>query len=394
MSTKSTKSKTPIIEIEKGDSGTFQRFYSLGDVRNWLDKEQASWDWLLQLTEKPNTIDRELRKVKQSYKRGLSAIDSAVRSTEAQEADPPDYEKLRSSLDAYFDSLIPATEPRAKFVFEAAEADPNVAFRALKWFMKEPINPSKHEDMQGAVQAILFEMGIKNRAPGEKRALKNLRDTWDQRLNEQTMRFQTSVDQAEREVENAGQVSGTQQAEFNEMMRNASAELARLEETYDKRLALAKPVKYWRKKGFWHYVASGAAFAVAAAGATIFFSWFIAFLGFVDGEFEKPTTLSKTPFQHFILLTLALGLFAWGLRIVIRFLLSQLHQASDARQRATMVLTYLALLREGSGLDEGDKKLIFSTLFRPNQTGLLREETSPITGLDLVQRVFGGGRPS
>jgi hypothetical protein len=54
----------------------------------------------------------------------------------------------------------------------------------------------------------------------------------------------------------------------------------------------------------------------------------------------------------------------WVVRILVRLLLSNIHLLTDARERVTMVQTYLALLRRGKIKDD-ERMFILQTLFRP-----------------------------
>ncbi|MCP4539940.1 MAG: hypothetical protein GY832_22600 [Chloroflexi bacterium] len=67
----------------------------------------------------------------------------------------------------------------------------------------------------------------------------------------------------------------------------------------------------------------------------------------------------------------------WAIRVLVRLLMSNIHLHDDAAERRTMLLTYLALLREGE-LPEGDvRQLILQALFRPSSTGIVKDDAAP-----------------
>ena len=86
----------------------------------------------------------------------------------------------------------------------------------------------------------------------------------------------------------------------------------------------------------------------------------------------------------FILATLG----TWLLRVLVRVYLSHLHLGTDANERVTMIQTYLALLREGSGPAENERQLILQTLFRPSSTGLIKDDGIPSSAFDLLSKTI------
>ena len=86
------------------------------------------------------------------------------------------------------------------------------------------------------------------------------------------------------------------------------------------------------------------------------------------------------------------GLFAalgiWLVRIITRLFLSNLHQASDAEERVTMVETFLSLMSEGQISREEDRHLVLQALFRSTATGLVKDEGSPPTVIDISNKLI------
>lgn len=73
----------------------------------------------------------------------------------------------------------------------------------------------------------------------------------------------------------------------------------------------------------------------------------------------------------------------WIIRITVKIALSNLHLSEDANERVVMIQTYLSFVQEGHGLDEKDKRLILSSLFRPSNIGIIKDESS-VTVADIV----------
>lgn len=64
-------------------------------------------------------------------------------------------------------------------------------------------------------------------------------------------------------------------------------------------------------------------------------------------------------------------------------MLSNYHLSVDAKERVIMIRTYLALLKEGSGYEAEDKKVMLDNIFRPTNFGIIKDETS-VTIADVI----------
>jgi hypothetical protein len=70
----------------------------------------------------------------------------------------------------------------------------------------------------------------------------------------------------------------------------------------------------------------------------------------------------------------------WIGRVLLRIFLSNQHLATDAYERMTMVMTFLALVRSKSIKDE-ERQLILAPLFRSAADGIVKDDTSPDTAI-------------
>ena len=80
---------------------------------------------------------------------------------------------------------------------------------------------------------------------------------------------------------------------------------------------------------------------------------------------------------------LVLSLLIWIARIILKIIFSNLHLKEEAYEKETMIVTYLALIKEGGGLSEADRGLILESIFRPSTNGLIKDESN-ITLLDIM----------
>jgi hypothetical protein len=68
--------------------------------------------------------------------------------------------------------------------------------------------------------------------------------------------------------------------------------------------------------------------------------------------------------------------------------LSSVHQHSDARQRKTMVETYIALEAEGKLTDE-QRTMITEAMFRPVTTGVVKKDETPSHPFGFISKIIG-----
>lgn len=156
--------------------------------------------------------------------------------------------------------------------------------------------------------------------------------------------------------------------------------------------------QYWQDKSYWHKIK-----------ALVFFIFFVGIVSFVGYEgslqlvqkdlnttkpilIDNNTTetkasnnvlISNSDIFKYIRFLFLLSLVIWISRILLKITFSNLHLAEEAHEKETMILIYLALIKEGGGLEENDRKLILEAIFRPSTNGLIKDETN-VTLLDLV----------
>ncbi|MDB6076121.1 MAG: hypothetical protein JWO89_3761, partial [Verrucomicrobiaceae bacterium] len=80
------------------------------------------------------------------------------------------------------------------------------------------------------------------------------------------------------------------------------------------------------------------------------------------------------------MLILSSALAIWGIRIVARIFMSNLHLRTECNERVTMILTYLALYKDNAAQD-ADRTLILQSIFRPCTTGIVTDDAAPPIGI-------------
>ena len=97
---------------------------------------------------------------------------------------------------------------------------------------------------------------------------------------------------------------------------------------------------------------------------------------------------SSNSLLHYLPYLLIFSLLIWISRIFLKIMFSNLHLQEEALEKETQILTYLALIKEGAGLEENDRKLILEAIFRPSTNGLIKDESN-VTLLDIAN-IFKG----
>lgn len=152
-----------------------------------------------------------------------------------------------------------------------------------------------------------------------------------------------------------------------EHLKKHTDDLEELKKTYDQYMALKAPVEYWKNKRQKHKenfnLFKWWSIGIGIVGA-------ILFAVFVP-HFFSDDKISYWKVAIFVFLG---TLFFWVMRVIVKLMLSNIHLEGDAHEREVMCQTYLALLRDKTGLEENDKKLILTTLFRPSSSGIMGED--------------------
>lgn len=154
-----------------------------------------------------------------------------------------------------------------------------------------------------------------------------------------------------------------------------------LHRTYDEKLALAAPSKYWAGKQRVHKklaVGFGAALGVVSIGGLLG-------LAYLASEVFGSTQVNVVPkWSQAITITAAVVLLVWTLKTLIRLTLSHTHLEIDANERRIMILSYLAMLKKSDSTDE-QRTALFTAIFRPTGNGLIADEAVPVPLLDLLK---------
>lgn len=375
------------ISVPKETAGKSLRFESAKDLRAWLDQELAAYQWLSKVSVRfgPQLWSHITTQ--------FSGLRNQLDSLEQNVSRNQPFDGNAKSIQSWFTStyktknLVLTSAPEFKAVVDLAEVSPVKAASFLAHLIRFPHlyknGLESPEMLEGAFEYFQYSKALsKKDLSAERQALRDLQSEWDQALATYHAQSDSVKSTFNATSSNFDQFYERSKQSFDAFLKSNSDELNELKRTYDQYMALSAPVDYWNKKRKHHADRSGSlkkwslwvgSLGGIGLGALIY-------LLFTD---------EKIYYWKVAILILLATLFFWVLRVLVKLLLANIHLEGDADERVVMNQTYLALLREQSGLSENDKKLILVTLFRPSNSGLAGEDGIPPGIYDLVTRLLG-----
>lgn len=406
------------IEVSLGRFGT-KVFDSVQELETWFNEERGFWSWL----ELQQPWSEAKQAIWQRYIQFLGNIPRLINEAKTikQNAEStkqtPQFQSCYSNIQSYFKSCyeqqngVPSTTPLGKHIalLRKSEGDPTAA-GALAYCMRCPMNLNHFDNFKGAMMGFAFEAGINDRNKVEAQTLEAMRIEWEKKF--QTFRdgLQTETETHKRLNSDCQQLLSKQDSTFNTMLSakdkdlngiltakdkelkdlvaSSKNEWNNLRKTYDDELAVRAPVLYWRVKAKTHFWMAWA-FAITSIVAAGLFLWVL--IDEIIAMMKMPAGVQDPEKWHpeywRMAVVVASGLFGvWVIRILVRLLLSNIHLQTDARERVTMVQTYLALARRGKFKDE-ERLYILQSLFRPTPTGIVRDDAVPLTVVESITKL-------
>jgi hypothetical protein len=400
-----------LLEIPLTDGGGTLRFRSLEEIEAWLRSEQAAFQFLRQTATQEGTISVLWNRVaqlanqvqQQVSQARIGAASSAVSSSSLNQI-------KQAASDFYTWSGLGSASPRRAFVLDLAKRNPMAAAFAFAYLVnQQPVNLTKPAALEGIIEAFLFSKnalppGGQAASDANFKALDDLRANFSSALDEHRRNAETYKSQLKGLVDTSGAWLAEQAGELKKLrdthekgfyieLQAGKQQLQDIAAAYDAKMALQAPVTYWESQRNKHrWTAIG--FSIASV------LWAVASVGFIYYAAEQLLSaapnetiliagipLPKVPLWHFALLVVLLTFAFWFERIFVRLLLSQVHLYTDASERVVMAKTYIALLREGQGMKDEDRRLILQALFRPAVTGIVKDDAIPPTVLEWITRL-------
>lgn len=164
--------------------------------------------------------------------------------------------------------------------------------------------------------------------------------------------------------------------------------LKKLEDTYESKLKLEKPARYWQMKARIYYE-QGTITRNIIIAVVAFVSAFLAVILITapDWIFKNVFKDNSTAIVRWsIVLLIFISLIAYTIKALTKYMFSSFHLARDAEERHALTFFYLALTKD-TGVKDEDRQLILQSLFSRSDTGLLKEDSSPTMPSDTISKI-------
>jgi ABC-type multidrug transport system fused ATPase/permease subunit len=314
---------------------------------------------------------------------------------------------IRNEINAVQKKPIPYNTSQTEFLIKVYKETPNYFLGAYNFIVGANYNLNSRELLYGAILAYEFTLQDKNelvnRKKAEQRSISKLKTDFQEYLsksegelvehlkntNDKYDEYATQIDdlKTEKETKFEEWFENTKNEEWQKWYDEKIEKLQKLEETYETKLKLEKPAKYWQKKSTLYFQQGEKAKSILIwivvitslfLGLILTISPDWIFLHVFDGN---STAIIRWSLVFITLLTLI----AFAIKAMTKYMFSSYHLARDAEERHTLTFFYLALLRDTEVKDD-DRKLILQSLFSRVETGLLKDDSSPTMPNDIVSK--------
>lgn len=391
-----TEKIKPTLVLELGEKGGHLEFEQPGEVQQWFDAEQVKWHWMSQIHETSSASNQftNIRQVAAQF----------IQQWTQHQSDPDAAQSSINALKNHFESAVPAqslwlsSSPTGAFILRLKDERHQLvaagAYLALGGVYNSQSQQMQPLILEGIIEGFLYKREIDWTASAHREALEKLKQQYSRNLAEQKRKLQelekendslnVKFDGAlEAKAKLLDGLHVSQGEAFEQLIEKHENNLKAIENAYDQKLALLKPVKYWNARNKSHG-SKARSFAIASGVVGVIV------LGLLGGLaykiFLDVPTGEKPQVWQVGVFSVAAFFGIWLERILVRLFISNMHLATDAEERVTMLQTYLSIIREGSEFAPEDKKLILERLFHPAADGLVKDDAAPPSPLEILSR--------
>lgn len=388
--------QTKKISIDCGPSGGLLTFDSLDEVQKWHDNERSAWQWLNEACSRETGLGPIWGFVEQSIGQIKKQVDR-IRNTAATD---PSYPKLIENFltvtkRLYGDrKFFTAISLEGQFIHNLKDSHGEaIAGYAIPWLSNQGIAPvlSQPTSIKAAIYVDRFQESITSETiTSTQSSYRGLVETLTERtnnhINELSQREQELTLKIAAFTEDVGKYNKTAEESFSEATKQLEEYKAKfadsvknITEAFEKHTALSTPVTYWTKRKQNGWLMAGLSFLM--------------FLGlgyFVFDVFNEKILVGAPEafsWPHISKALVALTLSLWVLRLVARYFIAQLSLSFDADERAMLIQTYLAIIKDGHSMTPDEKRNIFDSIFRRSFSSLSGDDSLPHIIADVLTKV-------
>ena len=380
------------LTLDIGD----KEFKDLEELMEWHAQEQAFFSWM----EAGSKKDGASADAWNETKNWLHSINQFIQQQTLSKGNEQGLIQARTKLENTLNKLLNKglllTSQNPISIFGknlAARESEVVACYAIAYLLNISINQNKLEALKGAYYAFQYQQGSTDTVQSIADSLKVLSEEWNRKFQNEHLDLRSQNEGLIKETEKLKnqyiklkEEINTQKEEQEESLQDlfdkSENTLSDIAHTYDEKLALQSSVQYWtdkrvfHSKVMWRIGTATLLLAIATGGGFVFAAHKLLQVTLENIELWRLGVI------------LAISTFGiWLTRLSAKIFVSNLHLRADADERVTMIQTYLALLREGSGPKDEERQLILQTLFRPSTTGFIKDD-GPGSFQEIVQNTI------
>ena len=380
----------PLIKLPFKDRK--KQFTDTDELQKFVKSQWDSWSWLEKLAYERGGSLRQSWDLYRNYLKQIEEFldeykqleETAEEPEEGSEEQPEKSEEkldddpkktltenmLSQTEEAVNQGFFQSESPEAKFILELKDKKtPQVAGYTLAFLMNQDVNIREKSAIEGCFWSLKFLQGNTDTVKVQRSALESMKQDWDTQFGKQHETFREQNEKLIAEVTELKYQYDSLVKSSRDQIEKAKEQLKDIERTYDEKLALQSSVTYWKDKRGNHqrvmwYMGTATLLCSILTGS--------GFIWWVHKYLEEPVTQVPLSKLGVTLAISSIGI--WLTRLLSKIFISNLHLRTDADERATMIQTYLALLREDKGPKDEERQLILQTLFRPSSTGFIKED--------------------
>ncbi|MCC7407470.1 MAG: hypothetical protein IT442_05325 [Phycisphaeraceae bacterium] len=394
-----TANQAPMIDIEIPHHSQRIALLNIAQAIQWADHEVEAWQWINKCKSQLNHIANSdlIERISQvsSALSNLQGVADTARKNTSDNKNPDRFKHAIQTL--YVEQGLPlANSPVGAFLICHASASTEMSAVGALAAILPPKNKCTHalsELILGIVDARLHLTGLDDATPHISQAASAELARWNSQMAEfldshnkkaidLTDKLQESIDHQATEL-----MSWTNNT--TEFHNKCVDKLATTLSNFHEHMTLSAPARYWmnkrkhHKRQSWLWGIFFFSLLLAGAFSTIQLSFYVLGMHELVLDTVKQLLNGMTPttqpsgnvwLERIATVGVVFTFLAWSLRVISRVWLSNLHMASDADERVTMIHTYLAMLKRKAAIEEAHRTLVLNAVFRPGSTGLVKTD--------------------
>ncbi len=383
--------------------GARHSFKNYSKIQDWINSEIEFWNSLSNPHNIVNVFTRNIKNI----------IDQKFDQNRPEGYDIGTLlEEIKTHIESNFKShgLISLRSKEGKWLKQLHQNNPSIFIGAVTYFQNKTkgISSSQEANRDGAFAAYLFDNKIEPDFNLEKQQYEEfyseivqqkdeiLKELVDIREDNEKLNNIIKKQTADWESSFATQKTETAKR-FDEEYTRHKEKMTESETFYEKKLAVKNAVTYWTNKASRHrtnsFVFGGLAGALmlASLGVIYCLAKYIVNLDLSDVNGIGNRILTENgALQLWVygLFIISMTIILWVIRLFVKVFLSNLHLLSDAKERETMIQTYLAFEREEKTLKDTDRDLILPSIFRVSSHGIIKDDSSPSSPMNIIMKKF------